>query len=86
MPIDVRIHMFLNKTRTNNLPIASFPLVQFLSIALSVKVGYISNGILTWVAYYQGRASAGSRAHLVIESGPSNTLWKYIKKKFDFLF
>ena len=72
MPIDVRIYMFLNKTPTNNFPFASFPLVQLLLIVLSVNVTYISNGSLQWVAYSQGRVSAGSRAHLVIESGPSN--------------
>ena len=65
MAIDVRIYMFLNKTSTNNFPFASFPLVQFLLIVLSVKVTYISNDCLAWVAYSQGRASAGSRAHLV---------------------
>ena len=44
---------------------ASFPLVQFL-----LTVTDISNGSLAWVASSQGRASAGSRAYLVIESGP----------------
>ena len=72
MPIDVRINMFLNKTPTNNFPFASFPLVQFLLIILSVKVTYISNEGLPLVAYSQGRAPASSRAHLmVIEFGPS---------------
>ena len=76
MPIDVRIYMFLNKTPTNNFPFASFPLVQFLLIVLSVKVTAISNRSLAWVAYSQGRASAGSRAHLVIKYGPSMYLWR----------
>ena len=49
--INVRLYMFLNKTPTKNLPFASFPLVQFLSIVLFVKVTYISNGSLAWVAY-----------------------------------
>ena len=69
--IDVRIYMFFDKTPTNNFPFASFSLVQFLLIVLSVKVTSISNGSLAWVAYSQGCASAGSRAHLVIEPGPS---------------
>ena len=63
--------MFFNKTPTNNYFFSSFPLVQFLLIVLSVKVTYINNEILAWVAYSQGRASAGSRAYLVIESDPS---------------
>ena len=37
LSIDVRIYMFLHKTPTNNFPIASFPLVQFLLIVLSVS-------------------------------------------------
>ena len=68
IPIDVRIYMFLNKTPTISFPFASFPLMQFLLIVLFAKVSYDA---LPWVAYSQGRASAGSRAHLVIESGPS---------------
>ena len=71
IPIDVRIHTFFNKTRTNNFPIESFSLQQFLLIVLSVKVTYIRNGCLAWVAYSQGRALDDSRAILVIESGPS---------------
>ena len=82
--------MFLNKTPTNNFPFANFPLVQFLLIVFSVKVTHISNGTLASVAYSQGRASADSRAHLVIESGPLiNELlrildtYKYIFSVFD---
>ena len=45
--------------------------MQFLLIVLSVKVTYIRNGCLAWVAYSQGCASDDSRAHLVIESGSS---------------
>ena len=71
MPIDVRIYMFLNKTPTNNFLLASFTLVQFLLIVLSVKGTYIRNGSQAWVAHSEGRALAGSRAHLVVESGPS---------------
>ena len=41
IPIDVRIHTFLNKTPTNNFSFESFPLGQFLLIVLSVKVTYI---------------------------------------------
>ena len=71
MPIGVKIYMFLNKTPTNKFRFASFPLVQFLLIVLSVEVTSINNGTQAWVAYSQGRASAGSHAHLVIEFGPS---------------
>ena len=71
MAIDVRIYIFLNKTLTNNFPFERFPLVQCLLIVLSIEVTYISNGCQGWVAYSQGRASAGSHAHLVIEFGPS---------------
>ena len=71
MPIDVRIYMFLKKTPRNNFPFASFPLVQFLLIVLPLKVTSISNGSTAWVAGSQGRAWAGSCAHLVIEFDPS---------------
>ena len=71
IPIDVRIYTFLNKTPKNNYLFESFPLVQFLLIVLSVKVTYIRNECLAWVAYSQGRASNNSRAHQVIESRPS---------------
>ena len=71
MPIDVRIHMFLNQTPTNNFPFASFPLVQFLLIVLPLKFTSIKNECPAWVAYCQGHAWAASHTHLVIESGPS---------------
>ena len=71
IPIDVRIHTFLNKTPTKNFPFESFPLGEFLLIVLSVKVTYIKNASLAWVAYSQGRASDYSRAYLVIGSSPS---------------
>ena len=69
--IDARVLPFLNKTPADNFPFISFSSVQFLLIVLFVKVTYIRNGCLAWVAYSQGRASDDSRAHLVIESGPS---------------
>ena len=72
IPIDVKIHTFLNKTPTKNFSFESFPLVQFLLIILPVKVTYNRNG---WVAYSQGRASDDSRAHLVSE--PSYFTKKY---------
>ena len=62
---------FLKKTPTNDFPFESFPLGQFLLTVLSVKVKYIRNWCSAWVAYSQGRASDDSRAHLVIEFGPS---------------
>ena len=71
MPIDVRIYMFFNPTPTNIFPFASFPFVQFLLIVLPFKVTSIKKGVSAWVAYFQGRASAGSHAHLVIKSGTS---------------
>ena len=61
--------MFLNKIPANHFPFASFPLVQFLLIVFPLKVTSISNTCPAGVAYSQGRAWAGSRAHLVIESG-----------------
>ena len=76
MPIDVRNYMFLNKTPTNNFPFANFPLVQLLLIVLSVKITDISNGSPAWVAYSQGRALVGSRAHRVITVLQlTDTLW-----------
>ena len=52
-----------------------FPLCKFFVSAIFinsfVRQSHISNGSLAWVAYSQGRASADSRAHLVIEFGPS---------------
>ena len=81
MLIEARIHTFLKKIPTNNIPFKSFALVQFLLIDVSVKVTYIRNGCLTWVAHSQGRASDDSRAHLVIESGPSIAVSEVILKK-----
>ena len=56
MLIDARIHTFLNKIPTKNFPFENFPLVQFLLIILSIKVTYIRNGCLAWVAYSQLKA------------------------------
>ena len=44
IPIDVRIHTFLNKT-LQTISSLSFPLVQFLLIILSVKVTYGRNNV-----------------------------------------
>ena len=83
MLIDARIHTFLNKTPTNNFPFESFPLVQFLLIVLSVKVTYNRNECVARVAYSQGCASDDSRAHLVIESGPSIIVHGRLGYKFS---
>ena len=96
IPIDVRIHTFLNKTPKYNFLFESFPLVQFLLIFLFVEDTYIRNGCLASVAYSQGRASHDSRALLrpfncssvlpvIFKSG---LLWKWIiqwSMKFEYI-
>ena len=66
-----RENLYVSPQNTNK----PFPLCKFSVSAIFihsfVRQSHFSNGIQAWVAYSQGRASAGSRAHLVIKSGYS---------------